>query len=32
MHIQRTYDDDEVLDVLHAVRDFMRHLAGKLSE
>jgi hypothetical protein len=32
IHIDKKYDPDEALDILNAVRAFMRHLAKELSE
>jgi hypothetical protein len=30
MHVERNYDDEEALDVMNAVKGFMKHLATKL--
>jgi hypothetical protein len=32
MHVERDYDEEEALDVMNAVKGYMRHLAGKLKE
>jgi hypothetical protein len=32
MHIDRDYDDEEALDVINAVKGFMRHIATRLKE
>lgn len=32
MHVERDYEEDEALEVLSAVKGFMKHLAGRLSE
>jgi hypothetical protein len=32
LHVEMNYDDDRALEIFNAVKAFMRHLAGKLSE
>jgi hypothetical protein len=32
MHVETVYDPDKALDVLNAVKGFMRHLSEKLKE